>query len=436
MTENWNRKTWRLAGPVMISNVSVPLLGAVDIAVVGQLPGPQYVGAVAVGAMIFTFVYHACNFLRMGTTGLTAQALGAGDPDEVRVWLVRSVLLAFAIALTIILLQAPIIWAALTTVQPSDTVAGLTEEYFSIRVWGAPAALFNYALLGWFFGIQNTRAALAVQIFMNGLNIVLDIWFVMGFGWGVAGVAWATLIAEYAAVGLGFIFVLRNLKRIGGHWDFVRARNPVRLKRMFQVNMDIFLRSLGVQLVLVVITTVGARLGDTTLAANAVLLNLHLIVTYALDGFANATEALAGEALGAGNRQRFRAAVKATSRWALVFASLFAIALWIIGPFAIDIMTVVATVRDAARAYLIWAVLLPLVAVWGYQLDGVFIGATWTREMRNGMAISTVAFCLGVGALVPVLGNHGLWLSFHLFMAVRAMTLGFWYGGLVRRIGA
>jgi len=435
MSENWNRKTWRLAGPVMLSNVSVPLLGAVDIAVVGQLPGPQYVGAVAVGAMIFTFVYHACNFLRMGTTGLTAQALGAGDPDEVRVWLMRAVLLALAIALVIIALQWPIIWLALEAVRPSPTVAGLTDEYFSIRVWGAPAALFNYALLGWFFGIQNTRAALIVQVFMNGLNIILDLWFVMGFGWGVAGVAWATLISEYAAVGLGCVLVGHNLKRIGGHWDFVRARNPARIKRMVRVNGDIFLRSLGVQMVLVVITAVSARLGDTVLAANAVLLNLNLIVTYALDGFANAAEALAGEALGAGRRERFRAAVRATSRWALLFSSLFAIGLWLLGPFAIDIMSAVPEVRETARTYLIWAVTSPLVAVWAYQLDGVYIGATWTREMRNGMFISTAVFFAGAAALTPVIGNHGLWLSYHLFMASRALTLWMWYQGLFNRIG-
>src|SRR3989338_4657042 len=195
-TENWDRKTWRLAGPVILSNISVPLLGAVDTAVVGHLPGPHYLGAVAVGALVFNVIYHGCNFLRMGTTGLTAQSLGAGEPDEVRAWFLRAGLLAIAIGALLIVLQAPIIWAALTVVEPSADVRPLTETYFAIRIWGAPMALLNYAMLGWFFGIQNTRAALATQVFMNGANIVLDLWFVLGLGWGVPGVAWATVISQ------------------------------------------------------------------------------------------------------------------------------------------------------------------------------------------------------------------------------------------------
>ncbi|PPR71167.1 MAG: DNA-damage-inducible protein F, partial [Alphaproteobacteria bacterium MarineAlpha3_Bin2] len=193
--ENWSRKTWFLAGPVMLSNISVPLLGAVDTAVVGHLPGPHYLGAVAVGALIFSVIYQGCNFLRMGTTGLTAQSLGARDPDEVRTWLARAGLLAICVGVLLIALQSPVIWASLKIVNPGPQVQPLADAYFSIRIWGAPMALLNLAMLGWFFGIQNTRAALATQIFMNGVNIVLDLWFVLGLGWGVEGVAWATLIS-------------------------------------------------------------------------------------------------------------------------------------------------------------------------------------------------------------------------------------------------
>lgn len=433
--ENWNRKTWNLAGPVIVSNVSVPLLGAVDTAVVGHLPGPHYLGAVAVGALIFSVLYGGCNFLRMGTTGLTAQSLGAQQPDEVRAWLARAGLLAVAIGLGLIAAQAAVLWAALAVVAPSAQVAPLTSEYFSIRIWGAPMALLNFAMLGWFFGIQNTRAALATQIFMNGANIALDLWFVIGLGWGVAGVAWATLISEVGAVALGLWLVHRNLARIGGAWHWRAALQTKRLARMVRVNGDILIRSLCLQAAFVILTSVSARMGDVVLAVNAVLLNFQLFMAYALDGFANAAEALTGEAVGAGDRGRFREAVKATSRWALGLAVLFAALYLVFGGAVIDVLTGVEEVRAAARVYLPWAVWLPLVSVWSFQLDGIFIGSTWTAEMRNGMAASLVVFAAMLWLLVPDLANHGLWLAFTLFMATRAVTLAAFYPGLERTVG-
>ena len=419
----------------MVSNISVPLLGAVDTAVVGHLPGPHYLGAVAVGALVFNVIYHGCNFLRMGTTGLTAQSLGAGESDEVRAWFLRAGLLAMAIGALLIVLQAPIIWAALAVVEPSADVRPLTETYFAIRIWGAPMALLNYAMLGWFFGIQNTRAALATQVFMNGANIVLDLWFVLGLGWGVAGVAWATLISEVGAVSLGAALVHRNLKRIGGHWHLEAAFDGRRLARMVKVNGDIMIRSLCLQAAFVTLTSVGARMGDVVLAVNAVLLNFQVFMAYALDGFANAAEALAGEALGARNRGRFRRAVVATSRWGLGFSLCFALAYFAAGGVLIDVLTGVPEVRQAARHYLPWMTVLPLVSVWGFQLDGIFIGATWTREMRNGMAVSLVMFALALWALVPGMANHGVWLAFTLFMATRALTLGVFYPRLEKTVG-
>ena len=433
--ENWNRKTWALAGPVIISNISVPLLGAVDTAVVGHLPGPHYLGGVAVGALIFNVIYHGCNFLRMGTTGLTAQSLGAGNPDEVRGWLARAGLLALAVGVVLVAIQAPVIWASLEVVNPGPQVRPLTEAYFSIRIWGAPFALLNFALLGWFFGIQNTRAALATQVFMNGANIVLDLWFVLGLGWGGEGVAWATLISEVGAVALGLVLVGRNLRRIGGHLHPARIVDGKRLARMVRVNGDIFIRSMCLQAAFVTVTAIGARLGDVVLAANAVLLNFHMFTSYALDGFANAAEALTGEAVGGRNRERFRRAVKATSLWALIFSAVFSLFYLAAGPFLIDLLTGVEGVREAARAYLPWVVVLPLVSVWSFQLDGIFIGSTWTAEMRNGMAMSLVAFAVALFVLVPNLGNHGLWLAFCLFMVARALTLGAVYPRLERTVG-
>ena len=433
--ENWNRKTWSLAGPVILSNISVPLLGAVDTAVVGHLPGPHYLGAVAVGALIFSVIYQGCNFLRMGTTGLTAQSLGARDPDEVRTWLARAALLAVSVGVLLIALQSPLIWASLQIINPGPQVRPLADAYFSIRIWGAPMALLNLAMLGWFFGIQNTRAALATQIFMNGVNIVLDLWFVLGLGWGVEGVAWATLISEVSAIALGAWMVRRNLSRVGGHWHMRGVINAERLTRMFRVNGDIFIRSMCLQAAFVLVISIGARMGDLTLAANAVLLNFQIFSAYAMDAFANAAEALTGEAVGARNRKQFRKAVKASSLWALIFSALFSLFYFAVGPLLIDLLTSIDTVRLAAREYLPWMVVLPLFSVWSFQLDGIFIGSTWTTEMRNGMAMSLVVFGVALFLLVPELDNHGLWLSFCLFMVTRALTLGAVYPRLERTVG-
>lgn len=435
MTENWNRKTWALAGPIMISNVSVPLLGAVDTAVMGRLPGPQYLGAVAIGALIFSFAYAGFNFLRMGTTGLTAQSYGARDADQIRAWLARALALAVASGVVLIALQQAIIWISLLLIDPSDQVRPLTESYFHIRIWSAPATLANFAILGWFFGVQNTRAALITQVAMNGANIVLDIWFVIGLGWGIEGVAWATLISEVSAVALGLWLVQRELRRLGGRWDMKRAMNPDRLRLMMRVNSDIFIRSVFLQAAFFAFTAVGARMGDLVLAANALLMNLVIFGAYALDGFANAVEALAGEALGAGERRQFRAAVVATGRWALIFAVILAAVFMVVGDLIIDVLSAVPEVRSLSRDYLLWSALLPLVGVWSFQLDGIFIGSTRTAEMRNGMIISMAVFAAAVAVLVPLWGNHGLWLAMWIFMAVRAVTLGLWYPRLERSVG-
>ncbi|MEK9752276.1 MAG: MATE family efflux transporter [Rhodospirillaceae bacterium] len=435
MSASWNRRTWRIAWPIMLSNISVPLLSAVDMAVVGRLPGPQYLGAVAVGALIFNVVYHSLNFLRMGTTGLTAQALGAEQPDEVRAALARSALLAGVMGLALIALQWPIIQAGLALIGPSPEVGSLAAEYVAIRIWGAPAALFNYALVGWFFGIHNSRAALVMQIFMNGLNIILDMWFVLGLGWGVAGVAWATLISEVLAIAVGLLLALANMKTIGGAWTWDRVRDATHMRRMFRVNGDIFIRSIFLQVSFAAITAIGARMGEVTLAANAILFNLLTFSAYFLDGFSHAAEALVGNALGARDRDSFDQAAKAAARGAVVAGALLSVAFWLAGPAIIDAMTTVANVRLETRTYLPWAVGMPVVAVWSFLLDGIFIGSTWTREMRNGMIASSVTYTGALVLFVPMLGNHGLWLSVGLFMVARAITLGLRYPRLVRAVG-
>lgn len=430
----WHGRTWRIAAPVIITNVSVPVLGIVDTAVVGRLPGPEYVGAVAVGALIFNLLYHGCNFLRMGTTGLTAQSYGARDGTEVRTWLGRSVLLGAAVGLLMVVLQFPIFALSSWIIGASDTVTPLAETYFSVRIWAAPFALANFAVLGWFFGTQNTKAALITQIYMNGINVILDIWFVTGLGWGVAGVAWATVIGETTALGLGLILASAQLRRMGGKFDKAALLRPEALKRMFGVNRDIFIRSMCLQGSFLAMTSAGARMGDATLAANAVLLHFQTFMAYALDGFATAAEALAGEALGAGSKRRFKAAVRASSIWALGFSVLFSLFYFVAGDEIIALITTEPTVRAGAGEYLIWAAILPIFSVWSFQLDGIFIGCTWTRQMRNSMALSLVIFLAALYALVPVFGNHGLWMAMVIMMIARAVTLSWQLPGLVRAI--
>ncbi|MGY9001721.1 MAG: MATE family efflux transporter [Rhodospirillales bacterium] len=417
VVENWNRKVWQLAGPIVLANVSVPLLGLVDTAVVGHLPGPEYIGGVAVGSIIFSIIFFSFNFLRMGTTGLTAQAHGAGDFDEVRATLARAIFIGVIAG-------------------PSETVEPLARSYFDIRIWGAPATFINYALVGWFIGIHNTRATLIHQVFMNGINIVLDLVFVMGFDMGVQGVALATLIAEYSAALLGFWLVCRNLAPMAGRLHQEQVLNPVQLRRMLSVNRNILIRSLCLQTAFVLFTAIGARMSDTLLAANAILLNFQLLLSFFLDGFAQAAEALVGGAIGRKDRAQFRAAVKASSIWTLVFAVLYSAVYFAFGEHLINLMTNVEAVREVARLYLPWAAISPLISFWSFQLDGIYIGATHAREMRNSMATALLFYLVALVVLIPLWDNHGLWASFMILMIVRAITLGWGYPKIEREIEA
>ncbi len=431
----WHKRTWRIAAPVIITNISVPMLGAVDTAVVGRLPGPEYLGAVAVGALIISMMYHSCNFLRMGTTGLTAQSFGARDGDEVRTWLGRALLMALAIGTIFIALQWPIYELARLVVNPSDAVDPLTQAYFQIRIWGAPAALANYALLGWFFGIQNTKAALITQVYMNGMNIILDLWFVLGLEWGVEGVAWATIISEYTALGLGLILATATLRQFGGRLHLAELREAGPLRRMLSINRDIFIRSMCLQIAFVTITSIGSRLGDTTLAANAILLQIQVFIAQGLDGFATAAEALTGEAKGAKRRDRFDAAVRASTIWAGGLAVLFCGLTALLGPWVIDTLTTVESVRETARVYLVWSIIMPAISIWSFQLDGIFIGCTWSKQMRDSMFLSLGVFLISVAALHTSFGNHGLWASFAIFMVARAATMAWLFKDLRKTVG-
>ncbi len=431
---DWDRQTWRLVVPIVLTNITVPLLGLVDTAVIGHLPEAHYLGAVAIGSLVFSMVYSTMFFLRMGTTGLTSQALGAGDNNEVRAWLMRGGLMALGIGLLLIGLQVPIGLVVFSWTGASAEVLSFAKDYFAIRIWSAPATLLNFVILGWFIGVQNTRPALINQLVLNVVNIILDLWFVIGLGLGVAGVAYATLIAETTGALFGFYLVRRQINRMAGHWQSSQVLKKDKLMRMLRVNGDIFVRSLCLQISFFAFTSYGARQGDVILAANTVLLKFTMFTAYALDAFANAAETLAGNAYGANNRSDFRGAVVATSRWALLFSALFALIFWFAGSFLIDGITSIEAVRQTAREYLPWLIASPLIAVWSFQLDGIFVGATKTAVMRNGMIVSMIIYYLCLSVLVPTMANHGLWLSMMIFFALRGATLGICYPRLEKEL--
>lgn len=427
-----NRRVWQLTGPIMFANLSVPLLGAVDTAVMGHLPEAFYLGAVAVGATIVHFIFWGFGFLRMGTAGLAAQAYGARNGLEIRVVLARAGLLGVGLGALLLLLQWPIARIGLALFEASDQVENLAETYFFIRIWSAPAVFVNYAIVGWFIGVQNTRAVMILQVFMNGLNIILDLWFVLGLEWDVAGVAAATVIAEFTALALGVLMVRRELRRIPGSWQGMNLRDADKIRQLVAVNRDIFIRTACLMFAFAFFTARGAKLGDNTLAANAVLLQFQQFLSFGLDGFAHAAEALVGGAVGAKDRRTLRLAVKICGLWAAIIAAAYTLVYAIGGPVIIGWLTDLEAVRALSGEFLIWVIISPIISVWSFTLDGVFIGATRTAEMRNGMIISLAIYLAAVFALQPVLGNHGLWLAFTIFMAARAVTLAVVYPNVER----
>ncbi len=420
---------WRLAGPIILANLSVPLLGAVDTAVMGHLPNPAYLGGVAVGSVVFSFIYWGFGFLRMGTTGLVAQAYGAGDNAEVRSTLLRGLMIAAGFGVVLWILQIPIIALARNFFDASPEVEGFAHDYFRIRIWSAPATLANYCLVGWFIGMRNTRAALVLQLWMNGLNIVLSLSFVVGMGWGVPGVAAATAIAEYAAVAMALILWRRAAN---APITFNGILDPAKLRRLFGLNFDIFVRTLCLITAFALFTRQGATAGDAMLAANAILMQLQHFLSYGLDGFAHAAEAMIGGAAGARDREALRRAVRITGQWAVIVAVGYSIIYAAAGPIIVGWLTDIAEVRDLAGEFLIWLAISPLVSVWSFMLDGIFIGATRTRDMRNAMIVSFGVFLIALLSLQPEFGNHGLWAALMIFMVARAATLACLYPSIAR----
>ena len=427
-----------MAWPIILANVTVPLLGAVDTAVVGHLPEPYYIGAVAIGAMLFNYIYHLFNCLRMGTTGPTAQARGAGDHGEVRAMIKRALLLAGVIGSVIVALQLPIIAFALWVIDASAQVEQYAREYFLIRVWAMPAVLGSYAIIGWFYGLKNVRTPLVIQVFVNCLNIVLALLFVFLFKWGVPGVATASLIAEYAGLLLGLYSVWRTLRALPDDalHENKRARllDSVQLKRMVAINGDIVLRTICVVSVLGFFMAKSAELGDVQLAANQVLQHFLIFTSFALDGVAHAAEAILGESVGRKDRAAFEHDRRVVFLWSGVVGLINILIYLVAGHAIIALMTSIPEVRAAATNYLWWPTLMPLVSVWAYTYDGVYLAATRTRIMRNTMLASFALFLAAVYTLVPLLGNAGLWVSLAAFLIGRGVLLHLFFHQVLRAI--
>ncbi|WP_044027631.1 MATE family efflux transporter [Dinoroseobacter shibae] len=428
-----HRRVLHIAVPIVLSNATVPILGAVDTGVVGQMGEAAPIGAVGIGAIILTAIYWIFGFLRMGTSGLVAQALGAEDRDEVSALLTRALMIGFGAGLALIALQSALFWGAFQLSPASAEVETLAREYMAIRIWSAPAAIAIYGLTGWLIAAERTRGVLVLQLWMNGLNIGLDLWFVLGLGWGVPGVAFATFLAEWTALGLG-LWLCRDAFGRPAWRDRALVFARARLLRMASVNSDILIRSVLLQAAFVSFLFLGADLGDVTLAANQVLLQFLHVTAYALDGFAFAAEALVGQAFGAGAVDRLRRGALLTSVWGGITCVALALGFALAGPWVIDLMTTAEEVRAVARSYLPWMVAAPLLGVAAWMLDGIFIGATRTKDMRNMMVLSFAAYAAAVAVLLPLFGNHGLWAALMVMFVVRAVTLALRYPALERAL--
>lgn len=417
-----DRQILGIALPAIVTNMTVPLLGMVDTAIVGHMGAAAYIGAVAAGSMMFNLVYLVFGFLRMGTSGLTAQARGRRDLTEVTRLLVRSASVSMGVALALIVLQWPLCEFMLDLLGPTADVRPLAATYFYIVVWGAPASLGLFALTGWFIGMQNTRLPMLVSMVQNVVNILASLVLVYGLDMKIEGVALGTVIAQYAGVLLGVVLLVRYYRRL---WRGVAMKDVFlrsELVRFFRVNRDIFLRTVFLVAVNFYFTSAGARQGAVVLAVNTLLLQLYLLFSYVMDGFAYAGEALGGRYWGAGNRVAFSAVVWRLFRWGALMVVLFT-AVYVAGgmPF-LHLLTDEPQVVAASREYVWWAYLIPLTGVTAFVWDGIFIGITQTRGMLQSSLVAAVVFFVSVTVLTRLMGNHGLWLSMLLYLFSRGLV--------------
>ena len=420
-----DRQILRIALPSIVSNITVPLLGLVDVAIVGHLGSPAYIGAIAVGGLMFNIIYWLFAFLRMGTSGLTAQALGRRDLTEAVCLLLRSLLIAGAVALALLALQVPIRQTAFLLIHPTGEVARWAATYFHICVWGAPAMLGLYGLTGWYLGMQNSRIPMLVAITQNVVNIAASLSFVYFGGMKVEGVALGTLVAQWAGLLMGLGLWLASYGRLRKYirqaWRRVWQREA--LSRFFRVNRDIFLRTLCLVAVTMFFTSAGAAQGDVVLAVNTLLMQLFTLFSYVMDGFAYAGEALSGRHIGARNLPAFRLTVRRLFLWGAGMAAAFTLLYALGGEAFLSLLTDEREVIAASQAYFYWAIAIPVAGVAAFTWDGVFIGATATRGMLASMAVAAACFFALYFGLRASLGNHALWLAFIAYLATRGVVL-------------
>jgi len=433
-----------LALPMILSNITVPLLGLVDTTVIGHLPHAYFLGGSAIGAMIITSITWLCGFLRMSTTGLSAQALGLNNFDKNLLVLFRGLAVAFTLGLVLILLQQPFLNVALNLSGGSEQVQYYARQYSEIRIWGFPASLGNLVILGWLIGNHQTKSVMWLLIITNLINVVLDVIFVYGFHWQVQGVAFATLIAEYCGMifGLSIIFfrykiavktLLQNSRTL-----FSSLIERSSLFSYFKLNRDILIRTLCLEICFIFITFQGARLGDNVVAANAILMNFLLLISFGLDGIANATEAMVGKAQGEKNSNKLQNIVNIALLWAGLFAVLYSLFFAFAGEFLLTLISDIPSVIGFAKEYLIWMVLMPVISCWCYLFDGVYIGLMQAKAMRNSMIIATFTCFFPLwwvlqNSLPQNMGNHALWAAFSLFMLARGGTLAWHYHFKIKR---
>ncbi|MCL1085444.1 MATE family efflux transporter [Shewanella glacialipiscicola] len=425
-----NRQLLALALPMILSNITIPLLGLVDTAVIGHLSEAYYLGGVAVGSTIITLIIWLLGFLRMATTGLVAQAFGADDLPAQHKLLVQGAMLALLLGVGVIAMQVPILNLALGLSEASSEVERYCREYFQVRIWSTPFALLNLVMLGWLLGRQQPKAAMWQLILANLANIILDVIFVLGFGWGVKGAALASVFADMTAFSVALTMVLQQLKRAT---DFQLSQLLTHVTfagygKLLRLNTDIFIRSLCLQIAFAFMTFHGAGLGDNTVAANAVLLNLLLLISYALDGIAYYAEAEVGRAYGQKQAKQLKEAVILAWCWSAITALGFCAFFGLFGSKIIALLTSINEVRTTAQTYLIWLIFLPLWSFSSYLFDGVYIGAAKGKVMRNSMILATFGaffptWYLLQQLLSPEQGNHALWAAISAFMIVRSLTL-------------
>lgn len=422
----WYRRVILLALPLILSNLTQPLLSTVDTVLSGHLPGAAALGGVAMGGIFFNTIYWTFGFLRMSTTGLVAQAYGAQRHDELRLHFTRALAGAAGIGALILAVQGPLIAVAIRLLGASPEVAANAKLYCHIRIWSAPAALANYVILGYLLGRQRARTALALQTAINVVNVAVALVLVVKLHWGIAGIASATMTADWAGCALGLVLAGNALHRESAAEARISWRELMdgpSLRHLFALNRDILLRTISLVAAYAWFTRTGAREGDAVLAANAVLMNMFFIAAYGLDGFANATEALVGEAIGARRREDYRAVLRASTVAAFAVALIASLVYAAGGAWLVGLFTNQEAVRVLAVRFLPWAMALPVISAMAFQMDGVFIGATRARDLRDAMVISFSVFLLLAIVLEHVIGNHGLWFAFSVWMALRGATL-------------